>query len=157
LAGKRGVYFVDILSNGYHARCVLKIGDIRSVSRVTEAGHVFQLFDEDNGLIEKGSIYMSKHLYKSSNARGEIFVPFTTSPTSAQKIILERDDDPNFNVLTTFRHQSESYRLQCGIYVDREQLLEKKRASIVLRPALFLNDVRVTNKLLDNVCDLRCF
>eukprot|EP01084_Bolivina_argentea_P174170 301691_1 len=150
LNNKRGIYFIDILSNGRHARSVIKIGDIRYITRITEAGHLFQLLDENNKIIKKGSIFMSKHLYKT-NKNGEIYIPFTTSPNASQKIILERNDDPTFNVLTYFNHQSESYSMKCGIYIDREQLLEKKRANIIVRIGLFLNNNRITNTLLENV------
>eukprot|EP01083_Nonionella_stella_P175915 614149_1 len=62
----------------------------------------------------------------------------------------QRADDSTFNIWSTFDHQTEHYAMQCGIYVDREQLLEKKRANIVVRAGLFLNDTRVTNALLEN-------
>eukprot|EP01083_Nonionella_stella_P301896 1038317_1 len=149
LNGTRGVYFVDVISNGRHARSVIKIGDIRFVSRVCEAGHVFQLLDEESKVIQNGSIFMSKHVYKTDE-NAQIFIPFTTRGQSSQQIILERADDATFNILSTFDHQTEHYAMQCGIYVDREQLLEKKRASIVVRAGLFLNGHRVTNALLEN-------
>ncbi len=121
LNGKRGVYFIDILSNGIHSRCVIKIGDIRYITRITEAGHLFQLLDEENKLIKNGSIFMSVHL-KRTDEKGDIFIPFTTRSNASQNIILQWDDNPTFNVLTTFNHQIETYSMQCGISVDREQI-----------------------------------
>ena len=153
LTKKRGVYFLDLLSNGKHARCVLNIGDLRYVERVCEAGHCFKILDENNNIINKckTSIFMDKHLYES-NDNHEIFIPFTNSSNNESTIIIQRDDDPIFNVLSTFKHEQESYDLQCGLYIDREQLLEKKRASVIVRSGLFLNGKhRVSVKLLKNI------
>ena len=147
---ERGIFFVDLIANGQHARAVVKRGTIKFFHRITEAGHVFQLLDEASEVIENGQIWMSGHSYHSKPENAEIFIPFTTRPQS-QKIVLQRDDDPQFNVLASFQHQAESYRFQCGLYLDREQLLEKKRATIMVRSALFLNSNRVSVELIENV------
>jgi len=81
LLRKREVYFLDILSQGRHARCVLKIGYIRYVTRVTEAGHLFQLLDETNEIISNASIFMSGHSKHSNAGNGEIFIPLIHSRT----------------------------------------------------------------------------
>ena len=157
---KRGIYFVDLIANGQHARAVIKIGTIKFFHRITEAGHVFQLLDEESKIIKDATIWMAGHSYHSkkkkdkdenkNNENAEIFIPFSNSPRYGQKIILQRNDDPNFNVLASFDHKSENYRFQCGLYVDREQLLEKKRAKIIVRSALFLNGNRVSVGLIEN-------
>eukprot|EP01083_Nonionella_stella_P305531 1066243_1 len=154
IRNKRGIYFVDLLSNGVHARSVLRIGHIDFVERISEAGHVFTLFDENNQVIRNASIYMSGHLYKTKPDKSEIFIPFTRH-SGTKQIILQRDDDKQFNVLSTFNQQYESYELECGIYLDREQLLEKKQASIMVRSALRLttyeSSTQITLKLLKNI------
>ncbi len=104
LNGKRGVYFVDIFSNGIHSRCVIKIGDIRYITRISEAGHVFQLLDEENNLIKNDPIFMSA-------------THFTARPNVSQNIILQRTDNPTFDVLTNFNQESESHSMHCGVYV----------------------------------------
>lgn len=152
LINKRGVFFLDLLSSGKHARSVIKVGDIQYVSRISEAGHVFQLLDENNQIISNSRLYMDKQMFTSIPSTGEIILPFSTRPKKKQSIVLERVDDPTFNVFSHFHLQSESYNLQCGIYVDREQLFEKKRAEIVVRAALFLNTKnRISIALLKNI------
>eukprot|EP01084_Bolivina_argentea_P312265 540606_1 len=148
LKNKRGIYFIDLIANGQHTRGVIRIGNIKYFHKISEAGHVFQLLDEESNIISDGSIWMSGHSYHTQN--NEIFIPFSNAPKYGQKIILQRNDDIEFNVLASFDHKSENYKFQCGLYIDREQLLEKKRAKIIVRNALFLNQNRVSVQLIEN-------
>jgi len=63
-------------------------------------------------------------------------------------VVLSRGE---FCCLDTIEHQPEAYRLAAGIHADREALLTAKVASVVVRPALFLNDRPVSVKLLEDV------
>ena len=117
----------------------------------TEAGHVFQLLDESNNLIKRCNIWLSGHSYKSDPKNGRIFIPFTNVDKREEFILLERDDDATFNVCTTFHHKKEQYKFDCGFYIDREQLLEKKRGVVMIRPVLMLNDQKISLSLLENV------
>ncbi len=99
---------------------------------------------------------MDGHSYKTMESKmeskkNEIFIPFSNNPSKWQAIILQRDDDPTFCVLSHFEHKSENYSFNCGIYVDREQLLQTKKCQILLRPSLSLNSQKITVKLLENV------
>ncbi|ETO11365.1 hypothetical protein RFI_26011 [Reticulomyxa filosa] len=150
LQSKRGVFFVDLFGNGHHSRAVIQRGVMTHIERCTESGHKFVLLDEDHEVIKNASIWMSGHTYQSNTDNGEIHIPFSTKPQT-QKIILQRNDDPKFNVLTSFEHKAETYQLQCGFYLDREQMLAKKQATVIVRPGLLLNGNRVTVDLLENV------
>ena len=138
---QRGVYFVDVLSDGVHACCVLNknfIGDIRFVSRVCEADHVSSARPQQ---VHRARVI----LMDKSDAKCQIFVHFSTLPHT-QSIILERGN----HLLRSFLHQTEAYSLHGGLYVEREQLLEKKCASVVVLAGLLLNNFCVTNSLLKN-------
>ena len=112
---------------------------------------MFQLLDESNKLIKRCNIWLSGHSYKSDAQTGQIFIPFTNVDKQNEFILLERDDDPSFNICTTFHHKKEQYKFDCGFYIDREQLLEKKRGVVMIRPVLMLNNQRVSLKLLEDV------
>eukprot|EP01083_Nonionella_stella_P076146 207341_1 len=135
---KRGVYFLDLLSNGIHSRAIINIGSIKYINTICEAGHLFTLLDENNQIIANASILLNKHVYKTSSDAHSILIPFTNKP-NLQHIILQRADDPTFNVLSTFQHQSESYEFECGFYMDREQILSQRKALLMVRCGLFLN------------------
>ena len=87
---------------------------------------------------------------------GDIVVPFSTKPTR-QAFIIEHK---GLRTLAHFQHQSESYQLKAGIYVDRESLLKHATSPVIVRAGLCLNgtpigladleDVRLTITSVDH-------
>ena len=145
LLHKRGVYIIDCIFNGYQARAMIKIGDIKYIERLTSAGHCFTFFDENNKLIEpketRLNIWMDGHIYRPKlENNNQIYIPFTTSGNNEQNqpIIIQREDDPTFNVLSCFNHSKEKYSCDFDIFMDREQLLEKQRVKILIRGAIYI-------------------
>ena len=59
-----------------------------------------------------------------------MYTPFITSSQNItnQLIIIQRDDDPSFNVLLHFNHTTENYPFVCDFVVDKDVLLEKQNA-----------------------------
>ncbi len=53
--------------------------------------------------------------------------------------------------LNYFQHEAESYSLAAGMFVDRESLLTRKKAQLVVRPQLSLNGTPVSVKILEDV------
>ena len=155
LQSKRGIYFIDLISiaNGLSIRAVIKIGNINYLNTICEAGHLLYLFDESNNLIKNGSVLLGKNIYTTNMNKnnGEILIPFSTEYYHSERIILQNNKYPDFNILASFGHETETYTLQTGIYMDREQIIGNQRAVIIVRGALWLNGVnRVTLDLLKN-------
>eukprot|EP01083_Nonionella_stella_P096023 269721_1 len=147
LLHKRGVYIIDCIFSGYQTRAMIKIGDIKYIERITSAGHCFSFFDEDNQMIlardTACNIFMDGHVYKPKlENSNKIFIPFSTSdnPPNNQPIIIQREDDPHFNVLSHFQHSSEEYKFMGNVYMDREQLLDKHRVQLLIRSALYVRN-----------------
>lgn len=80
---------------------------------------------------------------------GQIIIPYTNKPKLNQKIILQHNDFPNFNILPSFDHLNENYLFQSGIYLGREQLLNKKKCKIIIRSSLFGNNEKISLKSLN--------
>ncbi|MFP6658498.1 MAG: hypothetical protein VB853_09980, partial [Pirellulales bacterium] len=78
---------------------------------------------------------------------GTITVPYSNKP-SRQPIVLTHD---GFSSLDHFNHQAENYKLSAGIYVDRESLLTRSKAQVLIRPSLMLNGTPVTLSVLEEV------
>ncbi|MCY2989240.1 MAG: hypothetical protein NTY19_15405, partial [Planctomycetota bacterium] len=74
-------------------------------------------------------------------------MPFTNTP-QRQAIVLQHGD---FCSLDYFQHQAEEYSLAAGVYVDREALLRRQKAMVVVRPQLSLNGIPVTLSVLEDV------
>ena len=109
------------------------------------AGHVFTILDEDRNVVSGASLWLGGREYRA-DAEGGLVVPFSSSP-SRQTILLRHG---NLTTLESFDHQAESYSLECGLYVDRESLLKKKEAQVVVRAALRVNGQPASLKLLES-------
>ncbi len=143
---KPGVYVIDFIGNGKSSRAVIRKGRLRHLVRATTAGQVFTVMDEQNRKLPDATIWFAGREYTPDD-KGEIAVPFSNSPTR-QSIILSHGD---FCSLDSFQHQAENYSLVAGIYADRESLLQRKKANVVVRPQLYLNGTPVTLSVLEDV------
>jgi hypothetical protein len=150
-----GVYVIDFIGNGLNSRVVVRKGQLRHLVQTTPAGHVFTVFDESDKSVQDATIWLAGREYEPDDA-GRILIPFSTQP-GRQPIIISRGD---LSSLAFFQHQAEDYRLAAGIYVDRESLLKRAKAPVVIRSGLFLNgtpigvsgleDVRLTISSVDH-------
>eukprot|EP00494_Astrolonche_serrata_P026949 UN27212 len=53
-----------------------------------------------------------------------------------------------FCALGSFEHCGENYQLNAGFHIDREQLLDKRKASLIIRTVITLNKTPVSVKVL---------
>ena len=142
----RGVYVVELIGGGQRSRALIRKGELRFLERSSTAGHIFQVLDEKNNLLKDATVWMGAAEYKPDK-NGEIVVPYSTEPAS-QPIVLKRGD---FATLSSFYHKAEAYQLKAGFWVDREQLLSRKEATLLVRPTLTVNDEPVTLSVLEDV------
>ena len=143
---KAGVYVIDFIGSGKSSRAVVRKGRLRHLVRTTVGGHVFTVMDEQNRKLPAATLWFAGREY-TPNDKGQIAVPFSNAP-SQQKIVLAHGD---FCSLDEFQHQSENYVLAAGIHVDRESLLARNKALVVIRPQLYLNGIPVTLSVLEDV------
>jgi hypothetical protein len=143
---KPGVYVVDFIGNGKSSRALIRKGRLHYLMRIGTAGHVFTVLDENNRKVPRATLYLAGHEYQAGKD-GTITVPFSTNP-GRQPIVLSGG---GICSLDHFQHQAESYSLRAGIYVDRESLLERKKAQLVVRPALYVCGTPVTLSVLKDV------
>ncbi len=143
---RRGVYVIEFIGNGKSSRALVRKGTLRFLARTSTAGHVFTILDEANKKLQDASLWLAGHQY-SAEEDGTITVPFSNKPVR-QPIVLIHG---GFASLDHFQHESEQYRLSAGIYVDREALLKRKKASVVIRPSLTLNGSPVTLSVLEDI------
>jgi len=143
---KPGVYVIDFIGNGRSSRVVVRKGKLRHLVRTSTAGHIFTVIDQNNRHLKDASIWLGGREYKADDD-GRITTPFTSQPGS-QPIVLNHN---GFASLDQFSHEAENYRLDAGIHVDRESLLTRRKASVVLRPELTINGTPVTLSVLEDV------
>ena len=143
---KPGVYVIDFIGNGQSSRAVIRKGQLQYLVRTGTAGHVFTVLNEKNEKLADAALWLSGHEYHAGED-GTITVPFSTHPGQHAIVLIHGD----LSSIDTFRHEAEEYRLAAGIYVDRESLLSRKTAQVLVRPALYLNGTPVTLTLLESV------
>ncbi len=165
---KPGVYVVDFIGNGRSSRALIRKGKLKFLAKTVPAGQVFTVLDEKNQKVDDAKILLGGHEYVADK-NGEIAVPFTHQP-GRQPVILVgwvsnptarggedakkgRDGIPTYEYacLDYFQHEGEAFALSAGIFVDRESLLSRKKATVVVRPQLTLNGTPVSSKLLEQV------
>jgi len=148
---KPGVYVVDFIGNGLSSRAVIRKGRLRSVERVGAAGHVFRVFDESNRPVPEASIWIEGREFPADD-KGEIVIPFSTQP-GRQTILLRHG---GLTTLEQFFHLDETYTLAAGIFVDRESLLPRHKAKLLVRPTLLVQGRPASLSLLeDPVLEIR--
>jgi hypothetical protein len=140
---KPGTYVLEFIGNGRSSRAIVRKGTLRYLVRTGAAGQVFTILDGDKK-VSDARIWLEGREY-SPDKDGLIAIPFSTKP-GRQPIVLVRGD---LAVPEAFDHEAESYALQAGIHVDREALLPRAKATVLVRPLLTVNGARVSLSLLE--------
>jgi hypothetical protein len=143
---KPGVYVIDFIGNGKSSRVLVRKGRLQYVARTSTAGHVFTIMDDKNKHLNNASLWLAGREYKADKD-GRIAVPFSNQPAQ-QPIILS---DGEFSTLDYFAQEAENYRLTAGLHIDRESLLNQRRASVIVRPSLKVNGTPLTLSVLEDV------
>ena len=141
----RGVYVVELIGNGKSSRALVQKGRLDVMQEVTAAGHAFTVLDEAGHRVAGTRAWLAGREF-TAGQDGRLIVPFTTEPKSENLVV--RDGD--FATLVRFDHQSETYALKAGVYVDRESLIRREKALIAVRPVLTVNGRPASLKLLED-------
>ncbi len=141
---KRGVYVVEFIGNGISSRTLIRKGTLRLIEKVGPAGHEFRILDEENQACDEATLWLEGKEYEPDD-NGVIRIPFSNRP--GHRTVILRDGD--FASLSSFRHLGESYELRAGLYVDREALLQGRKATLLVRPSLRLNGYPTSLELLE--------
>ncbi|MFT5471628.1 MAG: hypothetical protein ACI8UO_006763, partial [Verrucomicrobiales bacterium] len=146
LKGKRGVWVVELIGGGKSSRALIRKGGLQTLTEVNALGHVIKLLDENNQRVQKGAVWLNGKSH-DTNEDGIIVLPFSNSPGN-RTLVLESG---GFAALGRLNHHSENYQLHAGFFVDREQLLSRNRAMVVVRPSLTVSGVPTGIDVLNNV------
>ena len=144
--GTRGAYVVELIGNGKSSRALVQKGRLGALQEVTAAGHAFTVLDEANRRLPDARAWLGGREF-APGEDGRIVVPFSTAPKSETLIVLQG----GFASPIRFDHLAETYDLRAGIYVDRESLLRREKAQVVLRPVVRVNGRPVSLKLLEEI------
>eukprot|EP00486_Rosalina_sp_Unknown_P013750 CAMPEP_0201592464 /NCGR_PEP_ID=MMETSP0190_2-20130828/190352_1 /ASSEMBLY_ACC=CAM_ASM_000263 /TAXON_ID=37353 /ORGANISM="Rosalina sp." /LENGTH=1532 /DNA_ID=CAMNT_0048051251 /DNA_START=647 /DNA_END=5242 /DNA_ORIENTATION=- len=150
LANKRGIFIIDMIGKNISTRAFIRKGELRFIYEQTDGGYDFYVFDENYTQIMKPRIYMDGTEYnvvKSKNEEkpGKITLPFSGDIDRAEQLVIIEDTaNPQSAVLRSFKRQCKTYELRGGFYIDRENLLSKQQAKLLIRSNLYLCQEQTT-------------
>lgn len=141
-----GVYVVDFLGNGKNARAVISRGRLSLIDETVSDGMQLTVFDHDRRTVEGAKIYIDGHEY-TTDADGRVRIPFA-GKESHQAAMLKKGE---LCSLDFFTHRAAGYRLLGGIFVDRQSLLARTRAKVIVSPRLLSHGTPVSVTKLSDV------
>ncbi len=140
-----GVFVVEFIGGGISSRALIRKGRLHFIERCGSAGHVFTILDEALRPLKDASLWMAGREYVADKD-GAVAVPFSTRP-GRQAVLLRHG---SLTTLESFEHRAETYQFSAGIYADRESLLRRAEARVLLRPSLRVHGSAVSLALLED-------
>ncbi len=148
LKDRRGAWIVEFIGGGRSSRALIRKGQWHLVQRTGPAGDLLTVLDENHRPVSDAAVWFDGRKFTAAAGATVpgIPVPFTAQP--GRKSVVLADAAGTFATLTTFEHHAEQYALDAQFYVDREQLLAGKEATLSVRTALRLHDASLPLTLL---------
>jgi hypothetical protein len=141
----RGVWIIDVLGGGQRSRALIQKGTLSSVQRLTDAGHVLRIFDEQGAAVASATVEFNGQQF-TPDSQGRIFIPYSEQDRQ-QPISLV---DGEFAALESLNMRSETYTLEAGFVVDPQSLIAGAQADILVRARLTCNGRPISLKLLED-------
>ncbi len=146
LKGKRGAWIIEFIGGGRSSRALIRTGQYHTLQRTGPSGDLILVLDEKNQPVNDAVAWFEGRKLLRNEKLGRIVVPFTHQPGTKNLII--GDAAGTFATLTSFNHHAEEYRLDAQFHIEREQLLSRREATLVVRTALMMGEVHVSPELL---------
>jgi len=143
LSNKRGLFIIDILGGDIGVRAIIRKGSLRFIERQVDEGYRMKVLNEENVVQEDGKVWVAGSWYTSDDT-GEILVPFAGVTNLEEPIVASTESNSSVALLSTFDRKEHKYELVVGFYIERENMLAKKRAKLVMRPNLFINEFAIS-------------
>ena len=115
---ERGLYIVEFIGGGKRLRTFLRKGAIKSIQRISGAGHIFAILDEHNKPVPSAYLVLNERIFKADKD-GIIQLPYASSPGIKSVII----SDGKTAIREKFNHFEETYCFDMGFHVERDSLV----------------------------------
>jgi hypothetical protein len=148
LTGRRGAWVIEFIGGGKSSRALIRKGQYSLLAQVGAGGDLVTVVDENHEVVQDAAVWLDGRKLVSSDGGGKILVPFTANPEERSIVIGKADG--SFASLAQFQHSGESYQLDAHFFVEREQLLSRRTATIAVRPEIWLGSLRVAPELLES-------
>ena len=139
----RGVYVIDFIGNGKASRAVIRKGKLQFVVRDrARSGKSSRSSTSKTNPQPEATLWLAGTLYQPEQD-GTIAVPYSNAP-GRQPMVMSLG---GFSSLGHFEQQSENYQLDAAMYVDREELIARRTAQLIVRPQLSVNGTPISRKV----------
>ena len=104
---KQGVYVIEFVGFGYSSRAVIKKGKLLLIEKVSLAGQIFTILDENLEICKttkRSGLWVKKNFHEA-NQEGQVILPFSTTEEKTQVIIVHNE----FACLTNINLVKEEY------------------------------------------------
>ncbi len=141
-----GTWVIEFVGNGMSSRAVVQKGRLVAMERIGAAGTVLTVLDEKGAEVQDAVAWLAGREYAADES-GEILIPFAADEKRST-LILGRG---SMATVQEFLHRSEDYRLDAGVFVERETLVAGRQAVLLVRPQLSIQGRVVSPSLLEEV------
>ncbi|RKY22069.1 MAG: hypothetical protein DRQ55_02135 [Planctomycetota bacterium] len=142
-----GVWVLEFVGNGVASRALIHKGRLSLLTRISAAGHVLRVLDDDGQHLPDARVWFGRDEFLP-DSQGEVLIPFSHDSPGLKPLVLRHGERAS---LAQLDHVEESYSLRAAVFVERESLLPRATARVVVRPQLLLDNVVVSLSLLDDV------
>jgi hypothetical protein len=146
LNGKRGAWIIEFIGGGRSSRALIRTGQFQMLQQTGPSGDLILVRDEKNQPVNDAVVWFEGRKLVRDEKLDRIVVPFTNQPGTKNLII--GDAAGTFATLTSFTHHAEDYRLDAQFYIEREQLLARREATLAVRTALMIGETHLDPELL---------
>jgi hypothetical protein len=146
LKGKRGGWIVEFIGGGRSSRALIRVGQWQVIQQSGPSGTLLLVLDEKSQPVRDAVAWVDGRKLVRDPELDRIVVPFTARP--GRRPLVVGDAAGSFATLTEFDHGAETYVLDAQFHIEREQLLARKEAALVVRTALMLGEAHLDPALL---------
>ena len=144
---RRGVWIIEFIGNAQSSRAVIRKGQLTHIAQPSTAGATLAVLDESHKLVPTAVAWFANRKYEA-NDEGLIKIPFS-SAGSSNIIVADRSGSDAYASLGKFNAPSENYQLDAKFHIERESLMIRNKAKLIIRPAIYSNGIPTTFALLD--------
>ncbi len=141
-----GVFVVELIGGTKSSRALIRKGNLRLRERTGAAGHVLKVYDGEDAHLKGATVWLEGREFRP-NDRGEVLLPFG-SQTQTRAVLLRHG---NLATLAHVNQRGGRFQFTAGLYVDRESLLRRETAEVLIRPLLRIDGRPVSLELLEDV------
>lgn len=138
LAGKEGLFVVEVMGGGLHARAWIQKGGLQRVTVQSEAGYKVYIYSVEGELrkSEHTGVLIDGKIYLQQADTDYVLVPWETA-TVWKTVVLLSDNLTQY--IGQLRFTPPQFVLKAAYHLETEALRPKQRAFAVVTPQLSLN------------------